>query len=234
MIKLYYGKLLIRYIKILTLANKWLEKYSTIDKSWELFNIMVLLRKINTVDGWLTKSEGIFLFMLAKNGPGYGEIVEISSFKGLSTIWLAKGSQLSKREVITAIDPHTGSPEHQEGGNLKDYMPNEGTTFPIFLKNIDDFGINNIVNPLKMTSEDAFINWNKPIRLLFIDGNHDYSYVKKDYILWESHLIDGGIIAFHDTEWEGPGKIIAEYIRNSEKFREVIRVDGLTIAKKVK
>lgn len=42
--------------------------------------------------------------------------------------------------------------------------------------------------------------WKKPIRLLWIDGSHKYEHAKMDFLLWEKHLVKGGIIAFHDTQ----------------------------------
>ncbi len=38
---------------------------------------------------------------------------------------------------------------------------------------------------------------------LFIDGNHSYEYVKKDYENYRDKVKPGGIIAFHDVNFEG-------------------------------
>lgn len=38
---------------------------------------------------------------------------------------------------------------------------------------------------------------------LFIDGNHSYEYVKKDYENYRDKVKSGGIIAFHDVNFEG-------------------------------
>jgi Methyltransferase domain len=39
--------------------------------------------------------------------------------------------------------------------------------------------------PLIMTSEEAVRGWNKPIRFLWIDGDHRYEPMKLDFKLWE-------------------------------------------------
>ncbi len=43
--------------------------------------------------------------------------------------------------------------------------------------------------------------WNKPIGVLFIDGNHVSSVgpaAKEDFYAWEKHVVKGGYILFHD------------------------------------
>lgn len=41
-------------------------------------------------------------------------IVEIGSWKGKSTIWIANGSKDGRNIKVYAIDPHIGSSEHQK------------------------------------------------------------------------------------------------------------------------
>ena len=41
--------------------------------------------------------------------------------------------------------------------------------------------------------------WDKEIDILHIDGLHDYSAVKSDYLLWEKFVKASGTIMFHDT-----------------------------------
>ena len=59
------------------------------------------------VEGWLDDSEGAYLYSLAQQCSKLGCIVEIGSWKGKSTIWLAKGSESVGGEKVYAIDPHT-------------------------------------------------------------------------------------------------------------------------------
>ena len=66
------------------------------------------------VDGWLIEGEGKLFYHTARRCTGEGAIVEIGSWKGKSTIWLGKGSKAGNGVRTYAIDPHTGSPEHQE------------------------------------------------------------------------------------------------------------------------
>lgn len=38
--------------------------------------------------------------------------------------------------------------------------------------------------------------WDKPIKVLFIDGNHTRA--REDYEAWKKHVVKGGYILFHD------------------------------------
>ncbi len=181
-------------------------------------------KAISNVDGWLSLTEGRWLYSAAKDGPGCGEIVEIGSWKGKSTIWLAYGSKSMGRERIHAIDHFKGDPE---------CGPLEGEAN--FRRNIKNAGIEDFVVPIVMSSEDAANMWSKKpksIRLLWIDGSHSYEDAKKDFLLWSKYVIDGGIIALHDTFWkEGPRKVVDDYIFTGN-FRNIGFVDSITFATK--
>ena len=83
-------------------------------------------------------------------------------------------------------------------------------------------------------------NWEEPIDYIFIDGNHEYDAVKKDYEDWFPFVKTGGIIAFHDSSanrggpywWEGPSQLADELIEDSKL--EYIETKGtMTIFKKL-
>ena len=186
----------------------------------ELEELKVILSK---VEGMLTHSETEYLYRLAKFNPGKGVIVEIGSYKGKSTICLALGSKSVGGEKVFAIDPHLPIPE--EG--YSDYSE------PRFRDNIQSAGVGDHVVHLKMTSNEAAQGWNRPIRLLWIDGDHRYEQVRQDFLLWEPHVIEGGIIAMHDTiRKKGPKRVLWENIFFSDRFQEISIVDNITAVKK--
>jgi predicted O-methyltransferase YrrM len=49
------------------------------------------------------------------------------------------------------------------------------------------------------TSDDALGAWTEPIDFLFIDGDHAYDAVRRDFEGWSPHVRDTGTIAFHDA-----------------------------------
>lgn len=58
---------------------------------------------VDKIDGWLTFDEGKFLYSAATECKG--NIVEIGSWKGKSTIWLCNGSKEGNNSKIYSIDP---------------------------------------------------------------------------------------------------------------------------------
>lgn len=193
----------------------------------------VIASQVSQFHGYLGKEEGKFLYRLAKKCTGRGVIVEIGSWKGKSTTWLANGSKDGCGAKVYAIDPHTGSPEHKEEFGEVD-------TFKEFEENITSAGIRNFVEPLRKTSEDAAQQWNnEPIELLWVDGDHAYDMVKLDFELWEPFVVEGGIIAFHDTglrggkDREGPKQFVEQYVFKSDKFKNIGFLETITFATKV-
>ena len=179
------------------------------------------------VDGLITDKEMELLYTLAKNCRG-GVIVEIGSWKGKSTICLAKGAKDGNGVKVYAIDPHTGSSEHKEGGkNI--------WTFEEFKKNIEDAEVSDIVVPIVKTSEEAARDFKEPVALLFIDGAHEYEYVKLDYDLWFPKLAEHGIIAFHDTiGWLGPKQVVNDLVHKSKRIKSRGFIDSIWFGEKVR
>lgn len=186
---------------------------------------MKALEEIFKVPGMLTPTEGGFLYQLAQLESRNGVIVEIGSWKGKSTILLASGSMKVGGEKVYAIDPH--KPLAEEG-----YVED---TEAEFHKNIKAAGVQDHVVPMVMTSEEAAKGWSKPIRLLWIDGDHRYEQVKRDFLLWSPHVVEGGIIAMHDTiRKKGPKRVLWENIFRCNRFQKISIVDNITAARKVK
>ncbi len=180
---------------------------------------------LSKVEGMLTLNEGRYLCRLAQLNPGKGPIVEIGSWKGKSTIWLALGAMAVRGDKVYAIDPHT--PLLEEG-----YVED---TEADFRRNIEEAEIDSQVVSMVMTSEEAVKGWNKPVGLLWIDGDHRYEQVKRDFLLWEPHVIEGGIIAMHDTiRKKGPKRVLWEEVFHSDHFQDISIVDNITAARKVK
>ena len=163
----------------------------------------------------ISNKEGRLLYDLAERCKGKGVIVEIGSWKGKSTICLAKGTKAGNNLKVYAID--------QQYATLKQ-----------FKYNINKEKVDDLIIPIVKTSKEAFTNFNKSIELVFIDGNHDYQFVKIDFRLWHSKLINGGIMAFHDTiAWNGVRKVVNKYICKSRYYKVIGLLDSIIYAVKV-
>jgi predicted O-methyltransferase YrrM len=187
-------------------------------------------QRIEAIEGLLSEVEAKCLYQLARNCDE--AIVEIGSWKGKSTVCLALASKAGKRQKVFAIDPHQGLRDN--GAEI--HQP-EGTEL-IFRKNIKRARVDDIVVPLVMKSEEAAKGWKEPVSLLFIDGAHDYENVRLDFNLWEPHLTEGGIIAFHDAlyslghSYPGIRKVVTNNILKSPKFSNVQLCGSMVYATK--
>ncbi len=180
-----------------------------------------------TVGGFLFPREGPLLYELARACSGRGVIVEIGSWKGKSTIWLASGARAGARVRVYAVDPHTGSPE------LREQYGDGIWTLPEFERNLERAGVGELVSPIVSTSEDAAAEFSQPIELLFIDGAHDAASVRRDLEAWTPRVVEGGVVALHDTgRDQEPLVVAAETLYAARGFRDVRFVDTISYARK--
>ena len=70
-----------------------------------------LLTEMESVEGYLAPNEIRLLALMAAYPTADGEILEIGSFKGKSTIILAKSAALGDDAVVNAVDPMTAPSE---------------------------------------------------------------------------------------------------------------------------
>lgn len=160
----------------------------------DTFDFSRLWRNMNGVRGWLRAPDGHLLYNLARRGPGSGGIVEIGSAWGRSTACLAAGTRAAGRELVTAIDPHTG-----DDWFLNEIRAQRVDTFNEFRSNIKRLGLSEWVQPVRLTSDEAAIATPEtPVRLLFIDGLHTYEAVAADIRQWVPRVVAGGVIVFDD------------------------------------
>jgi predicted O-methyltransferase YrrM len=191
--------------------------------------------KFQSIFGYLAPLEGYTLKQLAANDTPTGEIVEIGSFMGRSTCWLAAGIMNKKGVKVNAVDHFKGSPEHQAGQFAEcSELVKKGSTLEIFKANIKAAALEPYVNPMVGTSEEMVRGWSRPIRLLFIDGDHSYEASKRDFELWSSHVCNGGIIALHDISvFKGVTRFYQELMAGGHPYREIMKVQSLVIIKKI-
>ncbi|MEX0958153.1 MAG: class I SAM-dependent methyltransferase [Burkholderiales bacterium] len=167
-----------------------------------------LALQIEAVPGMMSPEGGALLFLLAATQRARGDIVEIGSWQGRSTIYLAKGAKVSGNGSVFAIDHFLGNPGKEalyrlDGRDLSDLEAG-------FRRNIHTFGVNELVELLPMPSaEAAVVLAARPVqaRLLFIDGNHEYEAVRADYEAFSPSLIQGALVVFDDCSLAFPGVV---------------------------
>ena len=187
------------------------------------------IKKLDALEGHLHYREGMTLFFFAYRKTFEGRVVEIGSFKGKSTAWIATALKLARtEEKIVAIDPHINIRDLEV---VPDYT--ESTSYDIFLNNLSQLDILSFVEPVRSTSESAAKNWDQQIRFLFIDGSHRYEDVLLDMSLWIPWVNVGGIICMHDSSDSRVHRAIKEYIKSSDCLKIELDIGNLTVLRKI-
>ncbi len=157
-----------------------------------IFDYWLLSDRFADVPGFLDPIEGYVLMLTAAYGPGEGGVVEIGSFVGRSTCYLAQGLKTSGRGKMLAVDHFRGSPEHHRKDLLDPTMRElmaKPSLISDFVRNVAIKGLADWVTPMASSSEEAAKDFDRPIRLLFIDGDHSYQGSKLDFELWSPHVV---------------------------------------------
>ena len=172
-----------------------------------IVNIEALAGLSLNIPGMITMESGKFLFSLCYMQEVIGDVVEIGSWQGRSTTFLARAVEASKNGEFYAIDHFAGNKGkesfYQVNGSLAHLKDN-------FLTNIKKFKLEETVKLLDMVNTKAAEHMDgKTIRFLFIDGDHTKNGVQKDIELFFPLLTKGSIVVFDDYFEGFPGLIAA-------------------------
>ncbi|MDX2315499.1 MAG: class I SAM-dependent methyltransferase [Gammaproteobacteria bacterium] len=171
----------------------------------------------------MTHPDECLLLMRLASQVRDGVIVEIGSYRGRSTIALAMGSCRGAATTVYAIEPH----EEFTGMLGAHFGPDDKAAFE---RNIERSGLSRLVHLIGATSEATARTWHQKIGLLWIDGDHRYEAVKKDFDIWLPFLHEDGRIAFDDSTVEklGPYKLINEILSTGD-FTRLQSVGKVTV-----
>ena len=65
-------------------------------------------------------------------------------------------------------------------------------------------------------------------------ASHDHASVLADFTTWFPKVIDGGVVAFHDTVgYPGPRRVVRDHVYRSRRFRRIRFANSLSYAEKV-
>ncbi len=157
------------------------------------------------IDGWLKAEDAELLFAAAASVRS-GCIVELGSYRGRSTVALCAGSVAGGKVPVYAVDPH----EHFVGIKGGVFGPGDRRAF---FKTMLTTRYANIVRLINTTSQVIAPGWDKPVSLLFIDGDHRYEAVLSDISAWKPHLVDNALVIFNDATGAGTSLVIKDMVR---------------------
>jgi predicted O-methyltransferase YrrM len=157
---------------------------------------------VEDVKGFLADDEAKALYEIALKQTLSGPCLEIGSYCGKSTIYLAAACK-KNNSLVYAVDHHRGSEEHQLGEEYHDpdlYSQQDQLmdSFTEFRRNIRKAELEDVVVPLVTNSELASKYWSIPLSMVFIDGGHSIEAAMMDYRSWAPHVKKDGILAIHD------------------------------------
>ena len=148
--------------------------------------------------------------------------VEIGVFEGVNTILIAES--MDSEGVLYGIDPFF---KGRLGVSYHELITRHSITRKKLTKKI---------KLLPLFSYDALNEVPGLIDFIFIDGDHSYEGIKRDWEDWSKKIKPGGIIALHDTSVPahdpaisnlGSYKFFNEAIKNDPNFKKIKTVDSL-------
>jgi predicted O-methyltransferase YrrM len=168
-----------------------------------------------SVPGAIHRDEMRFLY----NVPvffGEGYYLEVGTFKGRSSILVAAG--LMNRGLsgkVVTIDINAGRIERAMG------LAKERGVFDRIEYNLGD------------SKATAPKYTNHKFQFVFIDGWHSYEACKEDFEVWSPKIVEGGGLAFHDSDvclevFNGGPKRFLEELEKDHKWVKVDQVLSLS------
>lgn len=168
-----------------------------------------------------------FLFEAARSGPGEGYIVEIGTEWGHGTCLLAGGSKSANREKVITIDSDKGT--KQSLYDTRSFWQRTPMRQAQFHMNLLFAGVQDWVIPIGWDSKNVAAILDIQIRLLFIDGGHEYEPCSNDILAFGSKMVTGGIIVVDDYNMKTVAQAVNDHIASSEQFSHVVEISKNTV-----
>lgn len=166
--------------------------------------------ELASIPGYLHPLEGMCLHWLAGKVPPGGIAVEVGSFKGKSSAYLASGLKApGARLACVDVWENRAMP----------FDPPEDV-LPEFERNVARY--REKIDIHRGLSTDVAATFPALIDVLFIDGDHSFEGCSADIDAWLPRVRRGGHIAFHDSSQEGVARAIAERLPPSRRSRGVL------------
>ena len=189
--------------------------------------------------------EGIALHAIAHYGAEKGAIVEIGTWCGKSTLFLADAAKAHGRQVVT-IDHHRGSEENQPGWEwhdptLVDPVAQRIDTLPHLRANLVNAGRDieeTITIVVGRSTQVAKLMQHAEIGMVFIDGGHSEAEAQGDYEAWAPLIPNGSYLAVHDVfpdpkDGGQPPWHVIQRALGSGAFEQVAQVGSLRVLERV-
>lgn len=174
----------------------------------------------------MTRGQSDQLFAAAASCPPAGQIVEIGSFQGRSTVVLALAARADAR--VVAIDPHAGNDRGPQ--EISGYADAANADHDAFNANLAAAGVADRVTHIREFSDKALPIVQGTVDVLYIDGAHRYGPARADIASWGARVAPGGTMLIHDSFSSiGVTLAILRELAFGSKFRYVGRSRSQTV-----
>jgi len=172
------------------------------------------------IEGMISPDSGKLLYALCVAQAESGNVVEVGSWQGRSTSFLARATSHSGNGKFFAIDHFLGNE-----GKEASYVVGAKDLSDLrrgFEDNMRSVGLWDHVTLLDMPNTEAASLVSGPVRFLFIDGDHTEAGVEADISLFWPLLTPNAIVVFDDftTGFDGLVKAVRRLLER-EKFAQV-------------
>ncbi|HJS78003.1 MAG TPA: class I SAM-dependent methyltransferase [Burkholderiales bacterium] len=161
-------------------------------------------REAAGIPSMLRRQTAFFLYALCYLQELAGDVVEVGSWQGYSTAFLASAVRDSGNGIVHAVDHfrgNVGKEQHYVVGR-----PDLADLRAGFESNLRERQLWSHVRLLDMPNEEAVQHLQGIcVRLLFIDGDHTEAGVERDIRLFFPMVRAGGIVVFDDYSPQCPG-----------------------------
>jgi len=162
-----------------------------------------LLALARATPGFMPDDEGLALHEAALEALRLGPLVEIGTYCGKSSIYLAAAAR-ERGAVVFTVDHHRGSEENQPGEQYHDTrffdsLSGGLDTLPEFRRTMTRARLDDCLVAVVGRSAMVARYWQYPLGGVFIDGGHSEVAAQTDYECWSPHLVDAGLLLIHDV-----------------------------------
>jgi predicted O-methyltransferase YrrM len=161
----------------------------------------------STVEGYFDDWDFDFYRYAVQQAPNKAHFVEVGSWKGRSTAFMAVEIINSGKDIqFDAVDTFIGSEEQQDDNDVVNK-----TLFQTFQSNMSP--VRGYYNPVVAESTAAAKLYNdNSIDFVFIDASHDYDSVVADIKAWLPKVKPGGMISGHDYPHDPVRRAVADQL----------------------
>ena len=171
-----------------------------------------------SVPGFFEHGDTQFYKAMIDRVPGPAHFVEVGSYKGRSSAYMAVECANSGKGIqFDCVDTWMGSEEHQKGEGFEDPDVVNNRLFEVFTNNMKP--AEGLYKAVRLASVDAAaIYEDESLDFVFIDASHDYENVKADVTAWYPKVKVGGIISGHDFGHKPVADAVHELLWNVENY----------------